>query len=299
MTTAADATDLAARLADLNRGLGRYPSLVVAFSGGADSAFLLAAAVRAGGQVVAVTSTSASLASGEWAAAAEFAESLGVEHVQVTTHELQRPEYVANGPDRCYHCKSELLDVLLQMATERDLAAVATGTNADDQQQPHRPGLLAASQRGVVTPLADAGITKSDVRAASRQWGLPTWDKPQAACLASRLAYGVPVDAERLARVDQAEMEVRAALVAAGIVSENLRVRDLGGSSASIEVDTQAVAEAANTPEIAAAAVAVGFQEAVVDARGFRSGSLNESLLPNQRIGWQPGGSSWDLPVVD
>jgi uncharacterized protein len=298
MTAAAEVTELENRLADLNRDLAAQSGLLVAFSGGVDSAFLLAAAVRSGTHVLAATSTSASLASGEWAAAAAFAATLGVEHVQVSTQELERPGYAANGPDRCYHCKAELLDTLQAMATARGLAAVATGTNADDLQQPHRPGLLAASQRGVVTPLAAAGLTKVDIRAASREWRLPTWDKPQAACLASRLAYGVRVDADRLARVDRAEIGVRDALAAAGIVSENVRVRDLG-DSASIEVDTAAVAEATATPEIATAALAAGFTQAVVDARGFRSGSLNESLLPGQRMGFQPGGSSWDLPVVD
>jgi len=298
MTVAADGAALEHRLAKLDRELAGYSGLLVAFSGGADSAFLLAAAVRAGGEVLAATSTSASLASGEWAAAAKFAAALGVEHVQVSTQELDRPGYTANGPDRCYHCKSELLDTLQDLAAVRGLGAVATGTNADDLQQSHRPGLLAASQRGVVTPLANASLTKTDIRAASRQWQLPTWDKPQAACLASRLAYGVPVDAERLARVDQAEIGVRAALAAADIVSENVRVRDLG-DSASIELDTAAVAAATATPQIVAAALAAGFTAAVVDARGFRSGSLNESLLPGQRMAWQPGGSSWDLPVVD
>ena len=298
MTVAADGAALEHRLAELDRELAGYSGLLVAFSGGADSAFLLAAAVRAGGEVLAATSTSASLASGEWAAAARFAAALGVEHIQVSTQELDRPGYTANGPDRCYHCKSELLDALQDMAAVRGLGAVATGTNADDLQQPHRPGLLAASQRGVVTPLANASLTKANIRVASRQWQLPTWDKPQAACLASRLAYGVPVDAERLARVDQAEIGVRAALAAADIVSENVRVRDLG-DSASIELDAAAVAAATAAPQIVAAALAAGFTAAVVDARGFRSGSLNESLLPGQRMAWQPGGSSWDLPVVD
>jgi uncharacterized protein len=272
--------------------------VVVAFSGGADSAFLLAAAARSGTEVLAATSTSASLASGEWEAAAEFARGLGVEHLRVETQELARPGYAANGPDRCYHCKSELLDLLVELARARGVAAVATGTNADDVREVHRPGLRAAAERLVITPLADSGFSKADVRAASAAWGLPTWNKPQAACLASRIAYGIPVDAERLARVDRAEAGVRRALSRAGINAVNLRVRDLG-TEAVIEIDREHVAAASLCAEAVAAAVASGFESARVDSRGFRSGSLNESLLPGQRIAAARQASSWSLPLVD
>lgn len=281
---------LAAQLADLDAGIRRLGSVLVAFSGGADSAFLLAAAVRALGadHVVAATSTSAALATGEWEAAARFASGLGVRHDRVQTRELLRPGYTSNGPDRCFHCKSELLDLLSELAREAELAHVATGTNADDVRAPHRPGLLAAAQRGVVTPLADAGLSKAQVRDASRRWGLPTWNKPQAACLASRIAYGTPVAADRLARVDRAEAAARAALHRAGIAVVDLRVRDLGdeasGSRARIEVDPTQVAAVAATPEVVEAVAAAGFAHVDVDQRGFRSGALNEDLLPVQRL---------------
>ena len=286
------------RLTDLTEQLGDYRGILVAFSGGADSAFLLAAAARSEAEVLAATSTSASLASGEWAAASKFARNLGVEHIRIDSRELDREGYRANGPDRCYHCKSELLDILLDVAQQRDLAAVATGTNADDVAQEHRPGLLAAQERKIVTPLADVGFSKTEIREASRLWGLSTWDKPQAACLASRIAYGVSVDEERLRRIDRAEVAVRAALGRAGITSTNLRVRDRG-DSALIEVDYSVVAEAMAEPTVVTAALEAGFSTAEIDPRGFRSGSMNSDLLPEQQIRLGSGVSSWNLPLVD
>ncbi len=284
---------LAERLGRLDLHLRELGSLVVAFSGGADSAFLLAAAVRSLGsdRVLAATSTAASLATGEWQQAHRFATGLGVAHVAVATDEMTRPGYVGNGPDRCYHCKSALGDELAVLAARRGLAHVATGTNADDVREPHRPGLRAAAERSIVTPLADAGLTKADVRAASRDWCLPTWDKPQAACLASRIAYGVPVDGERLARVDRAEAAARAELAGRGLAVRNLRVRDLG-DRARIEVDSSLVA-AAHSTDVVAVVAAAGFPRAELDPRGFRSGSLNEGLTAGSVA------SSWDLPLVD
>lgn len=268
---------LSDRLAALHRRLREFDALVVAFSGGTDSAFLLAAAVRAVGarRVVAATSVSASLASGECRRAADFAAELSVEIVPVATQELSRPGYTANGRDRCYHCKAELLGCLADLARQRGIGVIATGTNADDLRDPHRPGLRAGVERGVVTPLADAGLSKQDIRAASRTWGLPTWDKPQSPCLASRIAYGVAVDAPRLARVDRAERSVRAALRAEGIPAVNLRVRDLG-DRARVELDRAAVARASSAPAVLTAVRSAGFPAAEVDSRGFRSGALNE-----------------------
>jgi uncharacterized protein len=291
--------ELGERLAALHGRLVELDAMVVAFSGGADSAFLLAAAVRSLGpqSVLAATSTSASLASGEWAAAHGFAADLGVAHVAVSTDELQREGYWSNGPDRCYHCKSALGDELTQLAEQRGIPHVATGTNADDLAEPHRPGLRAAAERDVVTPLADVGLTKADIRAASRHWGLPTWDKPQAACLASRVAYGVSVDPDRLARIDRAEAAVRGELANAGIPVRNVRVRDLGGR-ASIEIDSEWV-DAADRCGLAAIVVAAGFPTATMDRRGFRTGALNEQLRRNELVPGQLNRSSWDLPLVD
>lgn len=292
--------DLGGRLAALHDRLVELDSVVVAFSGGVDSAFLLAAAVRSLGahSVLAATSTSASLADGEWAAAHRFATGLGVAHVAVATDELQRDGYRRNGPDRCYHCKSALGDELSSLAQQRGIAYVATGTNADDLAEPHRPGLRAAAERDVVTPLADVGLSKAHIREASRRWGLPTWDKPQAACLASRVAYGIEVDPERLARIDRAEAAVRAELARVGIPVRNVRVRDLG-DRASIEIDSEWVAAATSGCDLAAVVAAAGFPTATLDRRGFRTGALNERLAAAELVPGQLNRSSWDLPLVD
>ena len=275
---------LAERLAALDADLRRRGSLLVAFSGGADSAFLLAAAVRALGpeRVAAATAYSDSLPQAERDPARDLAESLGVRVLTPRTHEMEREGYRANAGDRCYFCKAELLDVLGPLAAEHGLAHVATGTNADDGVAGFRPGIRAAAERGAVTPLLDAGLTKTQVRAASQAWGLPTWDKPAAACLSSRVAYGIEVSPFRLARVERAEAAARAALADAGVVVRDLRVRDLG-ERASLEVDAAAVNAALRTPEVLAAVVAAGFPEAEVDPRGFRSGSMNEQLPEPER----------------
>lgn len=260
------------RLSVLHDALSGLGSVLVAFSGGADSAFLLAAAVRAlrPSRVVAATAVSPSLAAAELPAAAAFARSLGVRHVTPGTDELSRAGYVANGADRCFHCKATLLDTLRPMAADLGLAHVATGTNADDAVAGFRPGISAAAQRGAVTPLRDAGLTKAQVRAASARWGLVTADKPALACLASRIAYGVHVTPQGLARVDRAETALRARL---GEVTD-LRVRDLGDGRARVELDAAALARCDRT------ALDVvrreGFRDVV--AAAFRSGSMNDAL---------------------
>src|SRR6478735_1342181 len=252
------------RLAALEQDLRERGSVLVAYSGGADSAFLLAAAVRALGtaRVVAATGYSRSLPEVERDPARAFAASLGVAVLTPETHEMEREGYRANGADRCYFCKAELLDVLAPLAAQRGLAHVATGTNADDAVAGFRPGIRAAAERAAVTPLADAGLTKEQVRAASRRWGLPTWDKPAAACLSSRIAYGVEVTAGRLGRVEQAEIGARAVLADAGLV--NLRVRDLG-ERASVEVDAALLPlPPATEAELLDAVRATGFADAAV-----------------------------------
>jgi uncharacterized protein len=267
------------RLADLDESLKKLGSVLVAFSGGADSAFLLAAAIRALGpdRVVAATAVSASLPAAELSRAAAFARDLGVRHLTPVTDELAREGYRANAGDRCWHCKAELLDVLRPIAAANELDAVATGTNADDAVAGFRPGIRAAAERGAVTPLLDAGLNKAQVRAASRRWGLHTWDKPAAACLSSRVAYGVPISSARLTRIDRAESALRTALADAGIAVTDLRVRDLG-ELARIEVDAAAVPEVAALPAAASAVRSVGFSTVEVDPRGFRSGAMNELL---------------------
>ena len=272
-------TSLDERLAALEAELAPLPGVLVAVSGGVDSGVVLAAAVRALGtdRVVAATAVSPSLPAAERAAAAEFVASLGVRHEQPRTDELSREGYRANAGDRCAFCKAELVDVLTPLAARLGIADVVTGTNADDLRAGFRPGIRAAADRGAWAPLARAGMTKDDVRAAARLWGLPLADKPAAACLASRIAYGVPVSAERLARVENAEAGLRAALQAAGLPVRNLRVRDLG-DVARVEVDAEHVAEVSARPDLLAAVA--GFERVEVDPRGFRSGAMNE-LLPD------------------
>ena len=271
-----------AKTSRLRGRLQQLESVLVAFSGGADSAFLLAAACRAlgGHHVVAATAVSPSLPAAELAAAREFAARLGVRHVQPRTEELSRPGYRANGADRCFHCKSELLDVLVPLARRYGVAHVVTGTNADDLTDGFRPGIRAAAQRGAVTPLADVGMTKSEVRAAARRWGLAIWDKPAAACLSSRIAYGVEVTASRLGRVDAAEAALRAALTEDGIPVRNLRVRDLG-RVARVEVDAELVPTLAERVDLLGCIQ--GFATVELDRRGFRSGAMNEALVSPRR----------------
>ncbi len=277
------------RLAALEDRLRSLGSLVVAFSGGADSAMLLAAAVRAVGpqNVVAATAVSGSLASGELEQATALARSLGVRHLTPRTDEMSREGYRANAGDRCFFCKAELLDVVGPIAAELGVAAVATGTNADDALAGFRPGIKAAAERGAVTPLRDAGLTKAQVRAASRRWGLPTSDKPAAACLSSRIAYGVRITQRGLDRVDRAERSVRDALGQAGIGVRDLRVRDLGEDRARLEIDRTALDEVTGcglSDVLVDVVTSCGFSSAQLDPRGFRSGSMNELLATPERF---------------
>jgi uncharacterized protein len=247
--------------------------VMVAFSGGADSTFLLAAAAEAlGDRAVAATGVSPSLADHELTDARLLAGELGVRHVVVATHELQRPGYTANGPDRCYFCKSELFDLLVPLAQIEGLA-LAVGTNTDDLGD-WRPGQRAAKEHGVLTPLVAAGFTKADVREASRRMGLRTADKPAAACLASRVAYGVQVTPHRLSRVERAEALLRSFGLA------QLRVRD-HGDLARIEVPLDALAvlvEPGRRRQLVDHLHELGFSFVTLDLEGFRSGSMNAAL---------------------
>ncbi|MGS2648661.1 ATP-dependent sacrificial sulfur transferase LarE [Streptosporangium sp. LJ11] len=275
MTSDAKITALLDRLTPL-------PSLAVAFSGGTDSALVLAAAVRAlgTGRVLAVTAVSDSLAAEELDAARRFAASLGVRHLLPATAEMANPAYRANGRDRCYFCKSEVLDVIGRVAAEHGVAHVATGTNADDAVDPFRPGIRAADERGVLAPLRDAGLTKAEVRRAGKAWNLVTWDKPAAPCLASRVAYGVEVTPARLHRIETAERAVRRLLVRAGLPVTDLRVRDLG-DRVRVEVAADLTPRAAGLPGLVSAVREAGFPGAQVEVAAFRSGALNmEPLRP-------------------
>lgn len=220
----AELTAGAGRLLDECRRLG---SVAVAFSGGVDSALVLAAALRAlpPSRVLATIAVSPSLAAGELADARRTAAELGAELAEVGVNELADPGYRANSGDRCYFCKRTVLSEISALAAERGLAAVATGTHADDHLSPHRPGLAAARQLAVVEPLAVAGFGKPMVRALAAAWGLRVAEKPAAPCLASRISVGVPVTAARLHTVERAEEAVRAVLDSRGVAVHDLRVR--------------------------------------------------------------------------
>ncbi|ONI80786.1 TIGR00268 family protein [Saccharothrix sp. ALI-22-I] len=266
-----DTRTAAERLVEHLAGIG---PVAVAFSGGVDSALVLAAAVRAVGPdaVLAVTADSASLAAAELTDAVAFADRLRVRHLAPATAELDNPDYAANGRDRCYFCKSTVLDTITAVAREHGLHAVATGTNADDARDPFRPGIRAGDEIGVHTPLRALAMTKTDVRAVSRHWNLPTSDKPAMPCLASRVRYGLSITPARLARVERAETAVRAWLADTGTPTRDLRVRDLGDTGR-IELDPHL----AHRPEIAPALTEIvrtaGFDNAEITL--FRSGALN------------------------
>jgi len=260
------------KLSGLTGRLGEFDSLVVAFSGGADSAFLAAMAHRVLGpeRALAVTAISPSLAGSEARECQELATEWGLSWSSVETHEMERAAYRRNDADRCFECKAELMAVVAPIAAAHD-AAIALGVNLDDLGD-HRPGQRAAAEAGAVFPLVDAGFDKRDVRAASRRLGLRTWDKPAAACLASRVPYGTEVSIGILSRVERAE----AALHALGFRQCRVRHYD---DTARIEVELDEIDDVVSERVAVVAAVkACGYRYVTVDLEGFRSGNLNAAL---------------------
>lgn len=260
-------------LAGLRARIRRERALLVGYSGGADSALVAAvSAEELGPRAVAVTAVSASLPAAERRAARALARDRGIRHVEVATDELERPAYVANSGDRCFHCKSALLDALVPLA-ELAGAAIALGTNLDDLAD-HRPGQRAAAQRGAVAPLVDAGLDKAAVRRVSALLGLATAGKPAAACLSSRVAYGDPVTAEVLGRIERAE----AALHGLGFAVCRVRAH-AGGTVARVELPAADLDRAVAAREHVDDAVrAAGFAFCAVDLAGFASGRMNVLL---------------------
>ncbi len=269
-----DEEDASAKEAKLLARLAQLPSLLIAVSGGADSAYLAWAAHQVlGERALSVTAISPSFSAYDRAELEKFLAHTGIRHEFVETHELENPAYRANAGDRCYYCKDELFGVLDKIATERKFAATAYGVNADDAHD-FRPGHRAAAEHRVLAPLLEARMNKAEIRALSQKAGLPTWDRPASACLSSRLPYGTEVTPERLLLVEKGEAILREL----GFRQFRVRLHDQLGR---IEIAQQEMPRAM-TPEMGATISerfrAAGYLYVALDLEGYRQGSLNAAL---------------------
>jgi len=275
LDSSAGPVDTASRLAALETSLTQLGNLMVAYSGGVDSAFLAATAHRVlGSRMLAVLADSPSLARRDMEQATAFAHSIQMPLHVVATDELDRPEYQRNDANRCFHCKDELFAVMESLGAKLGFSAIAYGMNADDTRD-FRPGQRAAEQHAVLAPLAEVGLTKAEVRALAKAAGYPLWDRPAAPCLSSRVEYGRAVTREVLEQVERSENSMRA------LGFREFRVRH-HGDLARVEIARTELPSALSMEmldAITAALKAAGYQYVTLDSTGFRSGSMN-AILP-------------------
>ena len=267
-------SDLGAKQQQLFSILRDMGQAIVAYSGGTDSAYLAWAATQAlGDRSVAITADSASIPESHKRDAVDFARQFGIRHELIPTHEFENPDYLKNDANRCFHCKDELFERLEEVGRERGIAHIVYGVNMDDLGD-YRPGQNAAKLHEVRAPLVEAKLSKAEIRELSRQAGLPTWDRPAAACLSSRIPYGTPVTIENIKKVENGEEELKA------LGFRQFRVR-FHGEVARIEIAKEEM-EKALTVEMARTFTAIfkklGFQYVTLDLEGYRQGSLNEVL---------------------
>ncbi len=265
------------KLQALKDRIRAHPRVIVAFSGGVDSTLVLQVALDCLGpeNVLAVTADSPSVPRHELTEAKALAEELGATHRVIETHELDDPRYAANPQDRCYYCRLDLHARLRALAEAEAYDAILCGANADDLGD-FRPGLQAAAEYGIESPCADAGVTKADIRRLSRQFGLPTHDKPANPCLSTRIAYGIPITCEVLSRIERAEEFLR------GYGLREFRVRH-HGDLARIELPPGRIAEflePQRRAEVVRALRNLGYHYVTIDLEGFRSGSMNQGIEP-------------------
>ena len=274
------ATSPADRLVAL---ISDVPSCLIAFSGGVDSAVVAKAARLAlGERAIAVTGISASLATGELETAQRIAQAIGIRHETIATDELSQDDYLENRPDRCWHCKTELYEQLQVLGNELGIQHILNGANADDTGD-FRPGMKAATEHQVRSPLAECGLNKASVRQIAQQWGLEVWDKPATPCLSSRVVYGLGITPERLARVDAAEQILRE------LGFTNVRVRYHHDDLARLEISVGELAklcEPGNREAIAGRLRKIGFRYVTVDLEGFRSGSFQQLVSSEELQRW-------------
>lgn len=277
-TNAKESRTVEQKMDALRSIIGEMESLIVAYSGGTDSAFLAATASEIlGNKALSVTAKSPSLAPAELRDAVALAEKLGLNHRVIETHEVERDDYAANNPDRCFFCKDELYTYLSDFAKDEEYAVIANGTNIDDLGD-FRPGISAAKQYGVRSPMVEANLTKSEIRHLSEGMNLPTWDKPAQACLSSRIPYGTMVTVEALTQIAEAEEYLHSL----GIRQLRVRHHD---TVARIEVEPEdflTLSSEEVRTEVVSKFREIGYSYVTLDLQGFRSGSLNEILA---RIG--------------